>query len=191
MRAVRTNVTTPTVALITEPMFCSSCGKEAREGTGFCQNCGARLGAPTPGPSRAGIPPVVVVAIAALVCFVLITVIAIIAAIAIPNLMRARSQGAEARAIQSIRLLQQAQSRYRVQNGHYASSLEQLESLIPSDLASGVSSGYRFRLQGNAGSYQIHAGPLTGNSPWLYSDQTGAIRLSRFSALPSPVSPVQ
>lgn len=144
-----------------------------------------------PGPSRAGIPPVVAVAIAALVCFILITVIAIIAAIAIPNLVRARSQAAEAHAIQSIRLLQQAQSRYHVQNGRYASSLEQLETLIPSDLASGVSRGYRFRMQGDAGSYEIHAQPLTGNSSWLYSDQTGAIRRNRFSAVPSPVSPMQ
>lgn len=172
-------------------MFCSSCGKEAREGPGFCQNCGARLGAPPPGPARAGIPPAVVIAIAALVCFLLITVIAIIAAIAIPNLMRARSQAAEARAIQSIRLLQKAQSQYQAQNGHYASSLEQLATYIPSDLASGVSHGYRFRIQGDAASYEINAEPLTGNSPWLYSDQTGAIRRRRFSAVPSPVSPMQ
>ena len=172
-------------------MFCSSCGKEAREGAGFCQNCGARLGAPPPIQPRAGFPPVVAVAIAALVCFALITAIAIIAAIAIPNLMRARSHAAEARAIQNIQLLQKAQSRYQAQNGHYASSLEQLATYIPSDLASGVSSGYRFRIQGNAASYEIHAQPLTGNSPWLYSDQTGGIRRSRFSAVPSPVSPMQ
>jgi competence protein ComGC len=172
-------------------MFCSSCGKEARESAGFCQNCGARLGAPPAAQPRPGIPPVVVWLIAGVVCIGVISVIAIIAAIAIPNLIRARSQAAEVRAIQSIRLLHQAQAQYQAQSGRYASSLEQLDTLIPSDLASGVSGGYRFRVQGNASSYEIHAEPLTGNSSWLYSDQTGAIRRSRHSAIPSPVSPMQ
>jgi type II secretory pathway pseudopilin PulG len=129
--------------------------------------------------------------IAGVVCIGLISVIAIIAAIAIPNLIRARSQAAEVRAIQSIRLLHQAQAQYQAQNGRYAGSLEQLGSLVPSDLASGVSGGYRFRMQGNAGSYEIHAEPLTGRSSWFYSDQTGAIRRGRFSGVPSPVSPMQ
>ena len=172
-------------------MFCSSCGKEVREGAGFCQNCGAPAAAPPPRQPRPGVPPVVVVLIAAVVCIGLITVLAIIAAIAIPNLIRTRSQAAEVRAIQNIQLLHQAQTRFQAQSGRYAASLEQLETLIPRDLASGVSGGYRFRMQGNAGSYEIHAEPLTGRSLSLYSDQTGAIRRSRISALPSPVSPMQ
>src|SRR5690242_10859384 len=103
-------------------MFCSSCGKEARESAGFCQDCGARLGAPPAAQPRPGIPPVVVWLIAGVVC---IGVISVIAAIAIPNLIRARSQAAEVRAIQSIRLLHQAQAQYQAQSGRYASSLEQ------------------------------------------------------------------
>jgi type II secretory pathway pseudopilin PulG len=164
-------------------MFCSSCGNAVESGVRFCPNCGA---APIQksSPAPAGVPRIVIVAIAVVLAFVFLIVVGIVAAIALPQILRSRSNEAELRAIQSIQQLHTAQASFRAQNGRYAESLDELGPLIPSDLAAGASVRYRFHLTGDGTSYSIQAETLDGRGPRLYSDQTTAIRLG-----PGPPSP--
>lgn len=81
--------------------------------------------------------------------------------------------------VQAIRTIHVAQTQYYSQYGHYARSLEQLGPLISDDLASGTKGAYRFRMEGGAASYEIHAEPLASGWRSFYSDQTMAIHWSR------------
>jgi type IV pilus assembly protein PilA len=81
--------------------------------------------------------------------------------------------------IQNIRTIHVAQTQYYSQYGHYAQSLEQLGPRITDDLASGTKGAYRFRVEGGAASYEIHAEPLASGRRSFYSDQTMVIRSSR------------
>jgi hypothetical protein len=170
-------------------MFCSSCGNTLETGAGFCPNCGATAVAGNPAP--AGVPRVVIIAIAGVMAFVFLIVIGIAAAIVLPQILQSRSRAAELRAFQTIRQLHTAQAEFRVQHGRYAESFDELGPLIPSDVAAGASGRYRFHMRGDAASYSIHAEPTDGRGRPLYSDQTLVIRPGFGFRSPPVISPVQ
>lgn len=126
-----------------------------------------------------------------MVGFIFLIVIGIAAAIVLPQILQSRSRAAELRATQSIRQLHTAQASFRAQHGRYAASLDELRPLIPSDLAAGVSSRYRFHMTGDGMSYSIQAVPLDGRRRPLYSDETLRIQPGPGSHAPLVISPVQ
>ncbi len=118
---------------------------------------------------------------------IVIAIILIITAIAVPKLDKMRMQAQEMAAIRQIGTIQTAETQYYSQFGRYAKSLEELgppasgnagpsaADLIPSDLAKGEKTGYRFTLTPTPTGYAIHANPVTFNSTGrrtFYSDQT-------------------
>jgi len=170
-------------------MFCSSCGNAVEAGVRFCPNCGAAVIQSNPAP--AGVPRIVIAAIALAMACIFLMVLGIAAAIVLPQIFQSRSRDAELRAIQSIRQLQIAQSNFRAKHGRYAESLDELRPLIPGDLAAGVSGRYRFHVTGDGTSYAIRAVPMDGRRRLLYADQTLGIRPGLGLRSPPVISPVQ
>jgi hypothetical protein len=82
--------------------------------------------------------------------------------------------------MQTIRALNTAQVQYFSQNGRFAASLREFgPKLVAGELAAGVKSGYRFRVEDSKEGYAIHAEPLkfgTTGSRTFYSDETMIIR---------------
>ena len=122
---------------------------------------------------------------------IVIAIILIIITVALPKLSRARMYAHETAAIKAIQTLHAGQTQYMSQFGKYAPSLTELgpptngqanasaADLIPSDLAAGDKSGYKFVMKGSLGGYEISAVPLAFNSTGsrtFYSDQSMVIR---------------
>jgi type IV pilus assembly protein PilA len=130
--------------------------------------------------------------------------ILIIAAIAIPNLLRSRIAGNEASAVGGIREINVAESTYTSAYPEvgFACALENLggkqttpnsanAGLIDERLATGIKSGYRYRLEDCEVSdhaitrYRVSAVPVTPGTTGMRafcSDQTGVIRFIRGTA---------
>jgi prepilin-type N-terminal cleavage/methylation domain-containing protein len=122
---------------------------------------------------------------------IVIAIILIILAIAIPRLDKARMHTQEMAAIRQIGTVHTAQTQYYSQFGKFAQNLGELgpptsgqegpaaAGLIPTDLALGTKSGYRFTITGTPTGYQVNANPVTYNGTGrrsFYSDQTLVIR---------------
>lgn len=122
---------------------------------------------------------------------IVIAIILIITAMALPKLNRARMQAFEASALKSISTIHTAQTQYYSQFGKFAATLTELgppssgnanaaaSDLIPSDLAAGEKSGYKFTLQATPLGYSVNANPVAfGNtgSRTFYSDQSLVLR---------------
>lgn len=118
---------------------------------------------------------------------IVIAIILIIITIAVPKLQRARMYAQETAALGAIRTIHTAEVQYYSQFGKYAISLTELgppasgaagpsaADLIGNDLSSGLKQGYKFKLSGSQGGYQIDAQPEVFNSSGsrtFYSDQT-------------------
>lgn len=120
---------------------------------------------------------------------IVIAIILIIIAIAAPQMGKIRMNAQEMRAASELRTINTAQQQYISQFGHYATSLAELgpptggnaaegpsaSGLIPAGLATGVSSGYNFTVNGTAGGYSVLAVPQTYNGTGrrsFFSDQS-------------------
>jgi type II secretory pathway pseudopilin PulG len=115
----------------------------------------------------------------------------IIAAIAIPNLLAARRAANEGATLRALRTLHSAEATYQATKGrgNYGSLTDlQGVSLIPTDLAGGVKSGYRYKVQvvdatsGRPASFEAVAVPTeyggaaaTGTRSF-FIDETGVLR---------------
>jgi prepilin-type N-terminal cleavage/methylation domain-containing protein len=121
---------------------------------------------------------------------IVIAIILIIITIAVPKMSRARMYSQETAAIGAIRALHTAQVQYYSQYSRFATSLTELgpptsgaagpsaADMIGNDLAGGVKSGYKFKVTGTAGGYQINAEPEAFNSSGsrtFFSDQSMVI----------------
>jgi hypothetical protein len=102
-----------------------------------------------------------------------------------PREVRARMAANEKAAIASLRALVAAQARHKEAHGVYAPSLEDLRAagLIGESLASGLESGYRFRLLSPAPrrGWAAGADPETVGETairFLFVDESGVIRFS-------------
>jgi type IV pilus assembly protein PilA len=120
---------------------------------------------------------------------IVVAIILIIAAIAIPNLLRARIAANESSAVASIRTLNTAQISYysAYPTVGFAAGLSNLTGncsgatvptstaacLIDSQLASGIKSGYTFKVLGSGGppysTYYAYANPLAQNATGVRS----------------------
>jgi type IV pilus assembly protein PilA len=96
---------------------------------------------------------------------------------------RAGLYAGETSAIKAIQSLNTAQVQYNSQFGRYARSLSELAApaynLIPADLASGESRGYKFSMTEKPGGYTIQAMPTAFGHTGVrtfYSDQSLRIR---------------
>jgi len=110
----------------------------------------------------------------------LIILLAIAAARCIPYFHRTNQEVREMNAIKYIRFIHTVQVQYRSQHGRFASSLPELAAadLLPEELGSGVSRGYRFTVNMDPSGYHINADPelYDSGSKSFYSDQTMVIR---------------
>jgi prepilin-type N-terminal cleavage/methylation domain-containing protein len=121
---------------------------------------------------------------------IVIAIILIIITIAVPKLQRARMYAQETAALGAIRAIHTAEVQYYSQYGKYATTLTELgpppsgnaspagADLIGNDLAGGDKQGYKFKLTGSPGGYQINAEPDAFNSSGsrtFYSDQSMVI----------------
>jgi type IV pilus assembly protein PilA len=121
---------------------------------------------------------------------IVIAIILIIITIAVPKLQRARMYAQETAAIGAIRTIHTAQVQYYSQYSRYAASLTELgppasgsagpaaADLIGNDLAGGLKQGYKFKVTGVQGGYQVDAEPDAFNSSGsrtFFSDQTMVI----------------
>ncbi len=118
---------------------------------------------------------------------IVIAIILIIATIALPKLNRAKMYAHETACIKTLQTIHTAQTQYQSQFGRYATTLAELgppangqagpaaADLIPTDLALGEKSGYKFTMTGNQGGYVVIAIPVAYNSTGsrtFYTDQT-------------------
>jgi type IV pilus assembly protein PilA len=112
----------------------------------------------------------------------------IIAAIAIPNLLAARRAANEGATIKALRTLHSAEATYQATKGEgdYGTLTDlQGDSLISADLASGVRSGYRFKVEcvsrtkDRPAAFEVVAVPTEYGSSGrrsFFIDETGVIR---------------
>jgi prepilin-type N-terminal cleavage/methylation domain-containing protein len=122
---------------------------------------------------------------------IVVAIILILAAIAAPKLNQNRMHAQETAAISEIRTINTAQTQYYSQFGRYAINLTELgppaggqegpsaANLIPSELAKGQKSGYKYTMAGGPGGYTISAVPeVFGNTGrrTFFSDQSLVIR---------------
>ncbi len=118
---------------------------------------------------------------------IVIAILGIIAAIAIPNLLNSMNGGREAAAIGSMRTLSTAAEQYRLRQGSYPTTLEDLAAvdpaLVDSELANGLRNGYNFELTGQQSTFDCNADPVSATgSRFFYVDETGVIRQSASGA---------
>jgi type II secretory pathway pseudopilin PulG len=119
---------------------------------------------------------------------VLLVPVLIIAAIAIPNLLAARRAANEGATIKALRTIHSAEATYQARrgDGDYG-TLTDLhgDSLISADLASGVKSGYRFKVEvlsrtkDRPAGFEVVAVPTEYGSTGrrsFFIDETGVIR---------------
>ncbi len=123
-----------------------------------------------------------------IVSVVVLIPVMVIAAIAIPNLLAARRAANEGAAIKAVRTLHAAEQTYQATygNGSYGSLAElQSGSLITPELASGVKSGYRFKVEvfepskGIPATFAVTAVPTEYGSTGrrsFFVDESGVIR---------------
>jgi len=122
---------------------------------------------------------------------IVIAIILIIVTVALPKLNNATRYAHETAAIKAIQTIHTAQVQYNSQFGRYATSLTELgppasgaanasaADLIPSNLAQGEASQYKFAMSGAQGGYIVNATPATygsSGSRTFYSDQSMVIR---------------
>lgn len=124
---------------------------------------------------------------------IVIAIILIILAVALPQMNKSRMHAQEMAAIATIKTVNTEEVQYYSEFGHYATSLTQLgppsasggqsgpdaADLIPSNLASGSSSGYNFTVAQTATGYSVSAVPKTFGGTGkrtFYSDESGVIR---------------
>jgi type IV pilus assembly protein PilA len=123
---------------------------------------------------------------------IVIAIILIILSIALPQMSKSRMQSQEMAAIATLRTINTEEIQYQSQFGNFATSLTQLgpasagaaegpqaAGLIPSNLATGNASGYKFAIAQTPQGYAATAVPQTFNSTGrrsFYTDQTGTIR---------------
>jgi type II secretory pathway pseudopilin PulG len=123
-----------------------------------------------------------------IVSAVLLVPVMMIAAIAIPNLLAARMAANEGAAIRSLRVLHGAEQTYQANygQGEYGTLTElQKGSLISTELANGVKSGYRLKVEvykassDGPASFAVMAVPTDYGSSGrrsFFIDETGVIR---------------
>lgn len=96
------------------------------------------------------------------------------------HVTRARMHGNETFAIEEVRRIQTAQTRYFSQFGVWAGSLKELEAagMIDAELSSGRKMGYQYQISKAGNGYTITATPNAFNktgSRSFYSDETMVI----------------
>ena len=126
---------------------------------------------------------------------IVIAVLGIIDGIAIPNLLIRRNGGREAAAIGSMRTLSTAAEQYRLRQGSYPTTLQDLAAvdpaLVDSELANGLRNGYNFELSGQQSTFECNADPVSANGTrFFYVDETGVIRQSASGAAGPTDNPV-
>ncbi|MGH9584376.1 MAG: prepilin-type N-terminal cleavage/methylation domain-containing protein [Bryobacteraceae bacterium] len=123
---------------------------------------------------------------------IVIAIILIILSIALPQMSKSQMQSREMAAVATLRTVNTEEVQYESQFGQYATSLSQLgppaagaaegpqaAGLIPPNLASGESSGYKFAITQTPQGYAATAVPRTFNTTGrrsFYTDQTNTIR---------------
>lgn len=123
---------------------------------------------------------------------IVIAIILVILAIALPQLGKTQMQSREMAAVATLRTINTEEVQYQSQFGQYATALSELgppgagasegpqaAGLIPPNLASGVSSGYKFTVSGTPDGYAVIAVPTqykTTGRRTFYTDQTNVIR---------------
>ena len=137
---------------------------------------------------------------------VVIAIILIILTFAVPQFNKSRMNANETGAIQALRTITTAEIQYQSQFGEYATNLAQLgppgaagaaegpqaSGLIPSNLATGNSSGYVFTVTQAPTGYAVVAIPKTFNSTGrrtFYTDQSGIVHQNWGSDPATPTSP--
>jgi type IV pilus assembly protein PilA len=118
---------------------------------------------------------------------IVIAIILIIVTVALPKLTQATRHAHDVAALKAVQTIHTAQVQYNSQFGRYAASLAELgppasglpnasaADLIPSSLAQGDASGFKFTMTGTQGGYIINAQPVTfgtSGSKTYYSDQS-------------------
>jgi prepilin-type N-terminal cleavage/methylation domain-containing protein len=112
---------------------------------------------------------------------VVIAIILVIMGMAIPAFRQAHMQALETGAKRAIQVVHTAQFQHQTQQGRFATDLAELgaRKLLPSDLAAGQKSGYKYRMTGTEAGYVINASPVTfgtTGSHTYYSDETMVLR---------------
>ena len=115
---------------------------------------------------------------------IVIALILIFAAVAIPSMKEAKINADEASAVQSIRVINQAELQYQVVYGGYADSLANLGGadpctkspdtacLLDESLAGGVKAGYRFAAVGGNPAGNANTSYVVGAAPEVF-ESTG------------------
>ena len=123
---------------------------------------------------------------------IVVAIIMIIIGIAAPKYKQALTLSEQTAALGALKTLHTAQTQYYAQFGKYAPSLTELgpptggavgqagAGLIDGTLASGIKSGHKFTMAGNAAGYVISVVPTSANegSRTFFSDQSFIIRVN-------------
>lgn len=143
---------------------------------------------------------------------IVVAIILVIAAIAIPNFLRSRIAANQAAAVESLRMLNTAETTYSVTyNVGYSQTLNDLAppasgnptstaaGLVDSVLASGIKSGYSFTYtagpadaSGRINSYGITSDPVGSGTGTIYyfTNESGVIRQNTLTTAGSLDSPI-
>lgn len=124
---------------------------------------------------------------------VTIAIVAILLALAVPNMLKFRQTANESAAMEYMRQWHQAQERYRMTHGVYATSDEALisEKLISKKSAAG--NGYTFAIENPDGKYTWfgRATPQVEGLRHFYIDMSGVVRHSATGPASANSPPVQ
>jgi type II secretory pathway pseudopilin PulG len=121
---------------------------------------------------------------------VMIVPVGIIAAIAIPNLLASRIAANEASALNTIRVISEAEDTYMVTagEGEFGELADLVKHrLVNAELLGGVRHGYRFTLVNNGSDFEVSATPVSegaGRRSFFYSSDDEVIR-ARLGQLPA------
>lgn len=112
---------------------------------------------------------------------VVVAIMMTLAAVATISYKESQLRARETAAIQHIQTLQKAQTQYYAVYRRYAVQIADLgtDGLIPEHLASGTLGGYQFVIDGDEGTFRVHARPKpfeTAGKRSFYTDETLVIR---------------
>ena len=120
------------------------------------------------------------IGIAVSFAFIGLFIIGLMLSIIMPSIIGAGNAARQANAENSLRLIGTAALQYKLENGAYPDSLQELakDELISSDLASGNSGGFTFYYKVFDYGFECYAIPYSRTGKSLYIDQDGEVRYS-------------